>query len=159
MGRNTVFSQRTQLICRYRFKKSVDAYHEDRYTKLLFAQSKGLDSLRDIAISLRSHQTQWYHLGLTSVARRTLSDANNKRDAGISSVSSMILWQNAGNYLPGMGSSSRTRSIRSIRRSSTSACHCIPGRRTGRRKARSSSTPCSTMGRRSWFSQTAKRTT
>lgn len=93
MGRNTVFSQLTQLICRYRFKKSVDTYNGDRYTKslscwqqlivLLFAQSKGLDRLRDITVSLRSHQKQWYHLGLESVARSTLSDANNKRDAGI----------------------------------------------------------------------------
>lgn len=93
MGRNTVFSQLTQLICRNRFKKSVDAYNGDRYTKslscwqqllvLLFAQSKGLDSLRDIAVSLGSHRKQWYHLGLVSVARSTLSDANNKRDAGI----------------------------------------------------------------------------
>jgi hypothetical protein len=93
MGRNTVFSQLTQLICRYRFKKSVDTYNGDRYTKslscwqqlivLLFAQSKGLDSLRDITVSLRSHQKQWYHLGLESVARSTLSDANNKRDACI----------------------------------------------------------------------------
>ena len=93
MGRNTVFSQLTQLICRYRFKKSVDTYNGDRYTKslscwqqllvLLFAQAKGLDSLRDITVSLMSHHKQWYHLGLESVARSTLSDANNKRDAGI----------------------------------------------------------------------------
>ena len=82
-----------QLICQYRFKKSVDRYDGDRYTKrlscwqqllvLLFAQAKGLTSLRDIEVSLRSHHRKWYHLGLTSVARSTLADANTGRDADI----------------------------------------------------------------------------
>jgi len=93
MRRNTIFSQLMQLICQYRFKKCVNRYDGDRYTKrfscwqqlivLLFAQAKGLSSLRDIEISLRSHHRKWYHLGLTSVARSTLADANNKRDADI----------------------------------------------------------------------------
>ncbi len=93
MRRNTVFSQLMQLICQYRFKKCVDQYDGDRYTKrfscwqqllvLLFAQAKGLTSLRDIEVSLRSHHKKWYHLGLTGVARSTLADANNKRDADI----------------------------------------------------------------------------
>ena len=82
-----------QLICRYRFKKCVDRYDGDRYTKrfscwqqllvLLFSQAKGLGSLRDIEISLRSQHRKWYHLGLTSVARSTLADANKNRDADI----------------------------------------------------------------------------
>ena len=93
MNRNTVFSQLLQLICRYRFKKVVDRYEGDRYTKrfscwqqllvLLFAQAKGLTSLRDIEVSLRSHYRKWYHLGLSSVARSTLADANTGRDADI----------------------------------------------------------------------------
>jgi len=93
MSRNTIFSQLLQLICQNQFKKSVDRYGGDRYTKrlscwqqlivLLFAQAKGLTSLRDIEVSLRSHHRKWYHLGLTSVARSTLSDANTGRDANI----------------------------------------------------------------------------
>jgi len=93
MKSNTVFSQLLQLICQYRFKKSVDRYDGDRYTKtfscwrqllvLLFAQAKGHTSLRDIEVSLRSHHDKWYHLGLTGVARSTLADANNTRDADI----------------------------------------------------------------------------
>ena len=93
MRRNTVFSQLMQLICQYRFKTCVDRYDGDRYTKrfscwqqllvLLFAQAKGLNSLRDIEISLRSHHRKWYHLGLTSVARSTVADANTTRDAEI----------------------------------------------------------------------------
>ena len=93
MRRNTIFSQLLQLICQNRFKKCVNRYDGDRYTKrfscwqqllvLLFAQAKGLTSLRDIEISLRNHHRKWYHLGLTGVARSTLADANSNRDANI----------------------------------------------------------------------------
>jgi len=93
MSSNTVFSQLLQLISRYRFKTCVDRYDGDRYTKrfscwqqfltLLFAQAKGLTSLRDITVSLGSHQRKWCNLGLTSVARSTLADANTNRSAGI----------------------------------------------------------------------------
>ena len=93
MIRNTVFSQLMQLICQYRFKKCVDQYEGDKYTKrfscwqqlivLLFAQAKGLTSLRDIELSLKSHMKKWYHLGLKTVAKSTLSDANNNRNADI----------------------------------------------------------------------------
>ena len=92
-SRNTVFSQLLQLICRYRFQKCVNERKGDKYTKtltcwqqfivLLFAQAKGLSSLRDIVVSLQSHHRKWYHLGLTTVARSTLSDANSIRDAAI----------------------------------------------------------------------------
>lgn len=92
-SRNTVFSQLLQLICRYRFQKCVNEREGDKYTKtltcwqqfivLLFAQAKGLTSLRDIVVSLKSHHRKWYHLGLTTVARSTLSDANSIRDAAI----------------------------------------------------------------------------
>jgi len=93
MNRNTVFSQLMQLICQYRFKKCVDQYEGDKYTKrfscwqqlitLLFAQAKSLTSLRDIELSLRSRMKNWYHLGLKTMAKSTLSDANNNRSADI----------------------------------------------------------------------------
>jgi hypothetical protein len=93
MIKHTVFSQLMQIIYRYNFKKSVDRHNGDRYTKrfdcwqqfivLLFAQARGLKSLRDIQISLRSQRSKWYHLGLKSVARSTLADANNNRDSDI----------------------------------------------------------------------------
>ena len=105
MRRNTLFSQLLQLICHYRFKKCVDRYDGDRYTKrfscwqqllvLLFAQAKGLTSLRDIEISLRSHHQKWYHLGLTNIARSTLADANGKRDWRIYADFAGILIQQA----------------------------------------------------------------
>jgi len=93
MVRNTVFQQLLQLLSRYDFKKCVNHHEGDKYTKrfdcwqqlivLLFAQAKGLDSLRDIEVSLRSHYKKWYHLGLTSVAKSTLADANSNRSSDI----------------------------------------------------------------------------
>ncbi len=93
MIKHTIFNQILQLIYRYNFKKCVDRYNGDYYTKrldcwqqfivLLFAQARGLKSLRDIQLSLRSQQRRWYHLALESVARSTLSDANNNRNCDI----------------------------------------------------------------------------
>ena len=93
MVKHTIFNQILQLIYRYNFNKCVDCYNGDSYTKrlncwqqfivLLFAQARGLKSLRDIQLSLRSQQRKWYHLGLESVARSTLSDANNNRNCDI----------------------------------------------------------------------------
>ena len=110
MRSNTVFSQLLQLICRYRFKKCVDRFEGDKYTKrlncwqqlvvLLFAQAKGLDSLRDIEVSMRSHYRKWYHLGLTSVARSTLADANNNRSSDIFRDAFILFWKRAVNLLP-----------------------------------------------------------
>jgi hypothetical protein len=93
MRRNTVFGQLMQLISRHGFKQSVERYTGDRYTKsfscwqqlivMLYTQARGLKSLRDITISLCSQRRKWYHLGLESVARSTLADANSKRCADI----------------------------------------------------------------------------
>ena len=93
MRRNTVFGQLMQLISRHGFEQSVERYTGDRYTKsfscwqqlivMLYSQARGLNSLRDIAVSLRSQRRKWYHLGLESVARSTLADANSKRSADI----------------------------------------------------------------------------
>jgi hypothetical protein len=87
---NTVFGQLLQLLPRHDFEKHVKQYETDRYVKdftcwkqlitMLYAQIKGRDSLRDIVTGLSAQSDKWYHIGLTSVARSTLADANNKRD-------------------------------------------------------------------------------
>ncbi|MBW7996103.1 MAG: DUF4372 domain-containing protein [Candidatus Glassbacteria bacterium] len=74
MRRNTVFGQLMQLLSGHGFKQSVERYTGDRYTKsfscwqqlivLLYSQARGLQSLRDITISLGSQRRKWYHLGL-----------------------------------------------------------------------------------------------
>ena len=93
MVTHTIFNQLLQLIYRYNFKKCVNRYDGDKYTKrlscwqqfvvLLYSQARGLKSLREITISLRSQYRKWYHLGLTNVARSTLSDANSNRSSDI----------------------------------------------------------------------------
>ena len=85
---NTVLSQILQLVPRHFFEKQVSKYSGDRYVKkfdsfsqftvLIYAQIRGHDSLRDITEGLRSQNTELYHLGLKSVARSTLADANQK---------------------------------------------------------------------------------
>jgi len=87
---NTVFGQLLQLLPRHDFEKLVEQHETDRYVKdftcwrqlttLLYAQIKGHDSLRDIVTGLSAQSDKWYHIGLNSVARSTLADANNKRD-------------------------------------------------------------------------------
>ena len=93
MRRNTLFNQITQLLNRYKFRNIVNRYQGDKYTKymdcwqqlmiLLYSQIKGLNSLRDIESSLRSHAEKWKHVGLESVARSTLADANKLRPQDI----------------------------------------------------------------------------
>jgi transposase len=46
---------------------------------MLYAQIKELSSLREIRSSLEVHSDKWSHLGLQTVARSTLSDANAQR--------------------------------------------------------------------------------
>ena len=61
-----------------RYVKSFDSWNQ--FTVMLYAQASGKDSLRDIQNSLMSQQHKLYHLGLKSVHRSTLADANQTRD-------------------------------------------------------------------------------
>lgn len=85
----TVFNQLLDFLPRYDFDCFVKQYDADKYTKkldcwqqllcLIYAQATGKESLRDIETSLKVHHQRWYHLGLETVARSTLSDANRVR--------------------------------------------------------------------------------
>lgn len=89
----TIFTELLKLFPRYQFEKSIERYQGDRYVKtftawqqfitLLYSQIKQKDSLRDIEAGLITQSARWYHIGLTSIHRSTLSDANNKRDQRI----------------------------------------------------------------------------
>jgi len=48
---------------------------------LLYAQIKELKSLREIETSLKSHNEDWDSIGIGTVARSTVSDANAKRSS------------------------------------------------------------------------------
>lgn len=87
---NTIFNQLLDFVPRNKFDLFVGQHGGDRYTKvlstwnqfvaLLYAQATGKDSLREIETGLSAHQGAWYHLGIESVARSTLSYANRRRD-------------------------------------------------------------------------------
>lgn len=93
MKKNTIFGQLVHLLSHREFKKIVDSYDGDKYTKtmncwqqlmiLLFAQIKDLASLRDIETAIKSRQERWESIGVTSAARTTLSDANAGRTSKI----------------------------------------------------------------------------
>lgn len=86
---NTIFHQLLQILPRNQFETFVGQHKADKYVKkmtcwnqlsiLLYAQAKNKTSLRDIETGLIAHQHKLYHLGITSCARSTLSDANNIR--------------------------------------------------------------------------------
>ena len=93
MRKNTIFGQIAQILSQREFRRIVSRHDGDKYTKrldcwqqlmiLLFAQIKDLKSLREIETALRSHERSWDSLGLETVARSTLADANAQRPAEI----------------------------------------------------------------------------
>jgi Transposase DDE domain/Domain of unknown function (DUF4372) len=86
----TIFNQLLDFVPKDRFNRFVGQHKADRYVKslttwnqfvaLLYAQATGKDSLREIETGFSAHQNLWYHLGVASVARSTLSYANSRRD-------------------------------------------------------------------------------
>lgn len=90
--RNTIFRQMLQLVDRHVFKRvEREGYQSERpyrslnrwqqFTAMMFAQLAGIASLRDIAQQFDGQAKRLYHLGLRSVKRSTLADANAERPA------------------------------------------------------------------------------
>lgn len=85
----TVLNQLLNMIPRHEFEQIVREYGGDgnvkkftcfqQFVVMLTAQVRGLDSLRDIETAFAVHQARWYHLGLKTVKRSTLADANTSR--------------------------------------------------------------------------------
>ena len=90
MHYNTIMSQLQTFIPRHHFENLTKSYLGNRYVKkftcwnqfttMLYAQVKGCDSLRDIQNGFAAQSYKLYHLGLASVKRSTLADANQTRD-------------------------------------------------------------------------------
>lgn len=86
---NTIFNQLLYLLPRNSFDRFVGQHKADRYTKrlstwnqlciMLYAQAKNKKSLRDIETCMLVHEKKLYHLGIDSVARSTVAEANQKR--------------------------------------------------------------------------------
>lgn len=84
---STIFNQLLSFLPKYQFNQFVGQHQGDKYVKklttwnqltaLLYAQATGKKSLRDIETGLKLHQEQWYHLGISSVTKSSLSYANN----------------------------------------------------------------------------------
>jgi len=86
---STILSQLLSFLPKDRFHSFVGQHEADKYTKtlstwnqltaLLYAQATEKESLREIETGLKTHEHTWYHLGVRSVARSTLSYANTNR--------------------------------------------------------------------------------
>jgi len=85
---STIFNQILHLIPKKAFDKQTRQTRGNKYSKKftafnlfsthLYAQIRCKESLRDIETSLNQHRTKWAHLGLRTVSKSTLSDANSR---------------------------------------------------------------------------------
>jgi hypothetical protein len=86
-----VFAQLMDFLPLHALRRCVARYpsnyptktfsHLDQYLCMAFAQLTFRESLRDIEVCLRAHESKLYHLGIRGhVARSNLADANEKRD-------------------------------------------------------------------------------
>lgn len=86
---NTVFHQLIKVLPRHRFQASVERHNGDRRTRklscwtqfhaMLFAQLTSRQSLRDLEENFNARHSNHYHLGVSSIKKSSLADANNKR--------------------------------------------------------------------------------
>jgi hypothetical protein len=86
-----IFAQLMDFLPLHTFRRCVARYpsnyptktfsHLDQYFSMAFAQLTFRESLRDIEVCLRAHESKLYHLGIRGhVARSNIGDANEKRD-------------------------------------------------------------------------------
>lgn len=101
-----VFAQLMEHLPLHTFRRCVQRFpskyptktfsHLDQFLCMAFAQLTYRESLRDIETCLRAHQAKLYHLGIRgSVARSTLTDANESRNCRIFADFAMSLIQTA----------------------------------------------------------------
>ena len=87
---NTVYNQFLKLVPRAPFQQCVDHHNGDHRVRTMscwsqfgimtYAQVTGRTSLRDIEVGFTNKENYFYHLGLKSVSRSTLADANSNRN-------------------------------------------------------------------------------
>jgi hypothetical protein len=86
---NTIFGQLLSFLPKNRFKQIAAEFNGDRYTKslttwnqliaLLYAQATGKESLRELETGFNVQSGAWHHLGVNTVARSSLAEANGRR--------------------------------------------------------------------------------
>jgi len=87
---STILGQLLSFMPKKAFNRLVGQHSADRYVKkltawnqfvlLLYAQASCKDSLREIETGINTHGSSLYHPGVNSVARSSLSYANNNRN-------------------------------------------------------------------------------
>lgn len=87
---STIFNQLLNFLPKTQFDQFVGQHEGDKWVKkmdtwnelviLLYSQASGKDSLREIEVGLDINTAKWYHLGIQSAARSTISYALNNRD-------------------------------------------------------------------------------
>lgn len=90
---NSIFGSLLKPIDRRQFHQIVERHNGDAYDKsfkswdhlvtLIGAQLGCIASLRGVEVAFNANSHQHYHLGVSTVARSTLSDANARRPVGI----------------------------------------------------------------------------
>lgn len=90
---NNVFHQLLKELPRYQFQKVVDRHNGDhrirtlscwtQLVSMMFAQLTGRSSLRDLEENFNTKHKHHYHLGVETIKRSSLSDANSSRPAAI----------------------------------------------------------------------------
>lgn len=86
-----VFAQLVEFLPQRKFDRITKKYGGNKYIKgftcwnqmliMVFGQLTTRESMRDLMLSLEPHRSKFYHLGFgTTVSRRNLGNANDKRD-------------------------------------------------------------------------------
>ena len=102
---DSIFASLLKPIDRREFRGIVERHDGDAYYKsfkswehlvtLIYAQLTGADSLRGIETGFNANAHHHYHLGVSAVARSTLSDANARRPAAVFAQTFTMLAQQA----------------------------------------------------------------
>jgi putative transposase len=90
---DSIFGHLLKPISRRQFDASVIRHDADAYDKtfkswdhmalLVFAQLSGVDGLRNLEAAWNANSNHHYHLGVSTIARSTVSDANARRPLAV----------------------------------------------------------------------------
>lgn len=90
---STIFGQLLSFLPKEKFKQLVAEYKADKHVRslttwnqlvaLLYAQATSKDSLRELETGFNLQAGTWHHLGVNTVARSSLAEANGRRSSEI----------------------------------------------------------------------------
>lgn len=107
---NTVMQQCLHFLPKDKFEVLVGQHNADRGVRtfscwnqlsvMLYAQATGKETLREIETGLKVQSQKWYHLGLKSVAKSTIADANSRRSYTLFESLFYELFQRTKDFIP-----------------------------------------------------------